>query len=339
MIFFTVIFGLIAVVAFVVALVARPGKYDKGSMDYRDTSNVRAWGLGVGVVMTIIMFVGFAFSAFFTVDEGEVGVEVLFGRIQTVHTAGIGYKNPFAVIFTYPTRTVESTYTDTEDEGDKAGFDAIDAFSAENAAVFVDLTVLWHVDGTQADHVYRTVKDQYREVLVRPITRSATRDCVALFDFDVARTTARGEVSQCILELMENQLAPRGIVIESIQLRGMRADAALQASIEAKLQAANAVKEAEFDKARADVDKLRAVVEAEARAESAVVEAGGEAERITLIAIAEAEANSLVALSLTDALLQLRIFEALSDSDNNLVIITDGDGITPLLSLPGSGSN
>ena len=150
MIFLTVIFGLIALVAVVVAILARPGKYEKNTADYRNTATARAWGIGVTVVSLGFMLVFFAFSSFFTVDEGEVGVEVLFGRYQATHSAGVGFKNPFAVIVTYPTRTVESTYTDTEDEGDKAGFDAINAFSAENAAVFVDLTVLWHVDGTQS---------------------------------------------------------------------------------------------------------------------------------------------------------------------------------------------
>lgn len=311
---------------------------------YAEGGTASKWVAAISFGTLGLCLLGLVFASVTKVDEGEVGVEVLFGRVTTVHdTSGIIIKNPLSTIVRYPTRTVESTYTGVEDEGEKAGFDAIQAFSAENAEVSVDLTVLWHVDPSKADTVYKTVKDSYREVLIRPITRSATRDCVAEFEFDVARTTARGEVADCILTNMTNQLGERGFQIESVQLRGMRADATLQASIEAKLQAANAVKEAEFRKDQAEVDKQRAIIEAEALAESAVVSAEGkarstiinaeaEAQKIEIEAEAQADANREIQASLDAEILELLEVEALAEGGN--LIVLGGNGTTPLIQLP-----
>ena len=284
------------------------------------------------------------FMIFTVVDAGEVGVEVRFGEVKSVRAEGWHFVNPFSDVVYYPIRLVESTYTDTVDEGEKAGADAIQAFSRENAAVFVDLTVLWSVDPAMADVVYRTVKDQYRETLVRPITRSATRDCVAKFDFDVARTTARGEVSQCIVDRMEEQLASKGIIVESIQLRNMTADATLQQSIEQKLQAANAVKEAEFRRDQAEVDKQRRIIEAEAEKEAAIIDAEGKAQseiiaaeanaqKIEIESEAQAEANILIDASLNPPILSLLQVEALAEGGN--LVLIEGSGVTPLLNVGG----
>lgn len=300
--------------------------------------------VGTAVVAFALGAFFLAISMFTVVDAGEVGVEVLWGEVKQVHSAGVTWVNPFSTVVRYPVRLVESTYTDTIDEGEKPGADAIQAFSKENAAVFVDLTVLWSVDPTMADVVYKTVKDQYRETLVRPITRSATRDCVAQFDFDVARTTARSEVSTCIVDAMTAQLSDKGILVESIQLRTMTADAALQASIEQKLQAANAVKEAEFRKDQAEVDKERAIIEAEAQKEAAIIAAEGQAEaaviaaqaeaqRIKIESVAQAEANRTIDASLNAPILSLLQVEALAKGGN--LVLLDGSGVTPLLNVGG----
>jgi regulator of protease activity HflC (stomatin/prohibitin superfamily) len=343
MVFIVMIFlvaGLIAIA--VAALGMRPKEADEGTGRANDRRAARAATGGVGAVVAGLSLLLLFFISFTVVDAGEVGVEVRFGEVQGTRSEGWHIVNPFSNVVMYPTRLVESTYTDVEDEGDKQGFDAIQAFSKENAAVFVDLTVLWSVDPAMADTVYRTVKDQYKETLVRPITRSATRDCVAQFDFDVARTSERPAVAQCIVEQMEQQLAAKGIIVESIQLRGMRADAALQASIEAKLKAANVVKEAEFKRQQAEVDKETAIIQAEAQADSAVVAAEGTAlavviraeataEAIEIEAEAQARANSDIQASLDAEILELREIEAIAAGGGLIVMGTD---TTPLINLP-----
>lgn len=275
-------------------------------------------GAGVGYGLAVLFLAG---STLVVIDAGEVGVPVLFGEVGGTLTEGLNLKHPFASVVKMPIRTVESTFTAEDDGGKDSPDDAISAFSAENALVDVDITLLWHINPIEAGNVYRTVGKSYREVLVQPITRSATRDCVAMFAFDEARTTKRGEVSRCILEAMQAELSVRGLVVESVQLRGMRADATLQAAIERKLEAANAVQEAEFRRQQAEIDKESTIIQAEAVRDATIIKAEG-----------EANANREIADSLTDSVLQLRIIEALGDK---ALVFTGGGGPAPVFDVSG----
>ena len=342
--YLAIILATIGLVAIIAALfIGRPREGDD-QYDKRAKQQSRGAAIITSVVAFVLAGISLFIAMFTVIDAGEVGVEVLWGEVRSVRSEGVNFVNPFSGVVRYPVRLVESTYTDTVDEGEKAGADAIQAFSAENAAVFVDLTVLWSIDPAKADVVYKTVKDQYRETLVRPITRSATRDCVALFDFDVARTTARAQVSQCIVDEMTSQLSNKGIIVESVQLRGMTADAALQQSIEDKLKAANLVKEAEFKRDQAAVDaekriiqaeaeKQAAIIAAEGRAESAIIAAEANAQKIEIESEAQAEANILIDASLNPPILSLLQVEALAAGGN--LVIMDGNGVTPLLNVGG----
>ncbi len=123
-------------------------------------------------------------------------------------------------------------------------------------------------------------------------------------------------------------------MIEDVLLRDMRADAQLQAAIDAKLEAQSNAQRAEFIQREAQVTAETKRIEAEGLANARVEEAEGEAEAIRLQADAEAYANDVIALSLTPELLQLRVYEQLGDKT---VVITPDGGISPIPILPLGG--
>lgn len=245
------------------------------------------------------------------VAPGEVAVPVLFGSAQAPLEEGFHLRNPFASVRALSVRTQESTYSDTLGEGDQADrADAITAVSLENASVRVEITILWHLVGSEASKVYRALGTGYRDVIVRPVSRSAVRDCISKYRFELARTTQRPDVERCIEESLAGEFVPRGLAVDGVQLRDIAATPELQASIEAKLQAEQDAQRAQFQQDQARID-----------AETRVITAG-----------AEAEANRLVAESLTPDLLQLRIVEALSDKA--IVYLLGSEGPTPVIPLP-----
>lgn len=128
---------------------------------------------------------------------------------------------------------------------------------------------------------------------MRRVSRSAVRDCISRFRFELARTSQRPDVERCIEESLTGDFEPRGLAVDGVQLRDIAATPELQASIEAKLQAEQDAQRARFQQDQARIDT-----------ETRVLTAG-----------AEAEANRLVAESLTPELLQLRIVEALGEGD------------------------
>ncbi|HLF61048.1 MAG TPA: prohibitin family protein [Acidimicrobiia bacterium] len=264
-------------------------------------------GIGGLVVATILVFA----STLTIVAPGEVAVPVLFGSAKAPLEEGFHLRNPFASVRALSVRTQESTYSDTIGEGEAADrADAITAVSLENAAVRVEITILWHLVGSEASNVYRSLGTGYRDVIVRPVSRSAVRDCISKYRFELARTTQRPDVERCIEESLTGEFEPRGLAVDGIQLRDIAATPELQASIEAKLQAEQDAQRAQFRQDQARID-----------ADTRVITAG-----------AEAEANQLIAESLTPDLLQLRIVEALSDKA--IVYLLGSEGPTPVIPLP-----
>lgn len=283
------------------------------SSEYRGVGVITALGSGIVAVITSI----FAFTV--TVDAGEVVVPIVFGEVQAPLTSpGWQGIHPFASTVSMPTRTVQDTFEGAVTDANPLG--AITALSGEGATITVDLTALWHVDPTKAGDLYRTVGTSLRETLLFPYIRSATRNCMAQYEFEEARTSGRLGAAACIRDAIASALDQRGIIVEEILLRGMTADAKLQAAIDQKLEAQNAVQEAEFLKQQAEVDAQRAVVTAEGERQSAIIRAEG-----------EAQANRLVAESLTDDILQLRIFETLGDK---AVVYMTGNDLDTVIPLP-----
>lgn len=271
------------------------------------------------VVTGLVGLMFWGFSSFTVVDAGEVVVPVRFGAVlEPIDSEGISAINPFARRVRMPVRTTELSFSGVGTEED--GFTAVQSLSAEGATVDVDLSVLYHIDPTLSGQVYRTVATAWESVLVIPYTRSAVRDCVPTFSFEDARTSKRAEVSDCIESAMNGALAPRGVIVEAVLIRDMRADESLQRAIDQKLEAQSAAQRAEFEQREAEVRAETILIEAEASKQAAILTAQG-----------EAESNRLVAESLTEEILQLRIFESLGEK---AVIFFGSEGATPLIQVP-----
>ena len=296
-----------------------------------------ALGAG-GALLVALVFTFFAFTV--QVDEGEVILPVVFGEAKAPITEpGIKIINPFADPVSMPIRTVEVTFSSSQED---IQLGPISALSSEGGDVTTDLTVLYHIDPTMADTVYRTVGTTWEEVLIKPTVRSSVRDCVPLFDIEEARTAKRGEAAACILERMQT-LGRRGIVIEEVLLRSMDVSPELQAAINQKLEAQNDVQEAEFREAEAIVKARTLQVDRQAEADAQIIDATAAAERVRIAAEAEAQAieiraqaeadaNRTIAASLlNDQVFQLRVIEGL-DLGSKTTILSLED-IAPFLNL------
>lgn len=313
--FWAVLAIIVTVIAFIGMLMAVFGSppannYDLGTR----RGGLLAMGIGGGLA---ILFWGF--SLFTTVDAGEVVVPVQFGEVLTpIDTEGISMISPFAARYRMPVRTTELTFEGGRGEED--GFTAIQSLSSEGATVDVDLSVLYHIEPGLAGNIYRTVGTSWESTLVIPYTRSAVRDCVPTFSFEEARTSKRAEVSDCIEDAMNSALAARGLLVEAVLIRDMRADENLQRAIDQKLEAQSAAQRAEFEQREAEVRAETIIIDATASRDAAILRAEG-----------EAESNRLVAESLSDSILQLRTVEALGDK---AVIFFGGEGAVPLIQIP-----
>ena len=293
----------------------------------RDLAGAAAF-MGVVAAVALAAAVGLAITSLIAiVPANHAGVEVLFGKPTRVFGEGLNLKNPLASVVEMPGLQQESTYSNTVDEGERGGPDAVVAQTTDNLDVDVDASVLWslNLQGSAPIDTYREYRtiEQVRSVLLRPVSRDAIRVCLAEFNFEEARTVGRERIGDCSAQAISEAVSPF-VIVRDVQIREMSASPEVMAAIDRKAAAEQAAREAEFRRDQAAIDAETARIAAEGVANAEIERARG-----------IAEANRLVDESLTPTLLEYRKVEFLSQS-NNTVWVLGGNG-SPELVIPVGG--
>ena len=323
----TIILALVAV-GFLVGRI-RASKYLKTAEGARDreakaVATFMGWGLAVATLATVILV---GVGLFTVIPANHAGVEVLFGKPTRTFGEGLNVKNPLASVVEVPGLQQESTYSNTVGEGEVGGPDAVEGITADNAVVDIDATVLWALDLTgdspiQAYRQYRNI-EEIKARLLRPVSRTVIRDCIAEVAFEEARTTSRQAIGDCARSGITSETAEVGVgvTIRAVQIRSMSARSEeLQAGIDRKLTAEQAAREAEFRRDQAAIDAETARIAAEGVANAEIERAKG-----------IAEANRLVNESLTSTLLEYRKYEFLSRAGNTTWVIEGDTSVDPVI--------
>ena len=173
-----------------------------------------------------VVFVLLAFGQMITVvPAGNVGVVDFFGTVsQTTLKAGINIINPLARVIKFSVKTEELKET-------------MDVPSKEGLTVQLEISALFHLNPEKAAEVYKSVGENYIQVLLVPQVRSVSRGVTAGYDARALYTSEREVLAQMIMADLEKLVAPRGITIEATPLRRIGLPAGLTASIEEKLRA------------------------------------------------------------------------------------------------------
>lgn len=176
----------------------------------------------VGMLSGILLFV---VECLVIVPAGHVGVVDLFGKVsENTLKSGVNLKNPFANVIKLSVKTQEEK-------------EIMNVPSREGLTVRLEVSVLFHLDPEMASKVYRTIGENYKEVLLRPQFRSVTRGVTAMYEAKALYTAEREQLTTAIREDLAKALGPRGIVIETTPLRSVELPPGLTRTIEEKLQA------------------------------------------------------------------------------------------------------
>lgn len=320
-----IVFAVIGVV-FLGAWFRTRGRAKKVTDSYRQRELAGAAAFcGIASAVATTAAVGLAIASLITiVPANHAGVEVLFGKPTRVFGEGLSIKNPLAGVVEIPGLQQESTYSNTLDEGERGGPDAVVAQTTDNLDVDVDASVLWslNLEGTTPIETYREYRtlEQIRAVLLRPVSRDAIRVCIARFNFEEARTLGREKIGDCSAQAIADAVFPF-VIVRDVQIREMSASPEVMAAIDRKAAAEQAAREAEFRRDQAAIDAETARIQAEGVANAEIERARG-----------IAEANRLVNESLTAALLEYRKVEFLSQSNNTVWVLGGSDA--PELVIP-----
>jgi regulator of protease activity HflC (stomatin/prohibitin superfamily) len=265
------------------------------------------------VIGAVFAILGLTSSAVVQVDAGEVGVQSVFGKVQpSTLNSGLNFVNPLAKVVVFDAKTQNYTMSSVHDEGDKQGDDAIRVLTADGLEVVVDLTVLFRIIPSEAPRVLREIGEDYKDKVVRPITRTMIRDNAVYYDAVALYSLKRNEFQQRIYRDIENNFKKRGLVLEQLLIRNINLPTSVKTTIESKINAEQ------------DAQKMQFVLQKEKQ----------EAERKRVEAQGIADYQKILSTGLSDKQLQYESIIAqkeLAKSPNAKVIIMGGGKSTPII--------
>ena len=117
-----------------------------GQALHRGDINIKKFSGPVRLVGLVVIALGVLTACVIQIEAGQVGVQKLFGKVQTeVLNSGLHFINPLVDVVKLDIKTQNYTMSGVQDEGHKAGDDAIRVLSADGLEVTIDLSVLYRV--------------------------------------------------------------------------------------------------------------------------------------------------------------------------------------------------
>ncbi len=261
----------------------------------------------------IIVLLGISTSCIKQIDAGQIGVKSMFGKISNeVLTSGLSFVNPLVDVKTIDVKTLNYTVSGVHDEGDKEGDDAIRVLTADGLEVIIDLTVLYRVTASEAPRLIRETGLDFRDKIVRPLTRTKIRDNAVYFTAIDLYSLKRDLFQGRIFKSIDEDFKKRGLILEQLLVRNITLPANVKTSIEDKI------------KAEQDAQKMEFVLQKEKQ----------EAERKRVEAQGIADYQKIISAGLGDKQLQyeqIQVMKGLVTSPNSKVIVLGGKGNTHVI--------
>ena len=234
-------------------------------------------GKGIGMLVIIVLVVVLAavvlFNSFTVVNEGFIGVKYQFGKIVASDlTAGLNFHIPFVE---------EIQQVDTREQIYSV---MTDAYTSDTQTVNeLQLKVNYYYDGTQLSDIIRTIGIQNVETkLLVPNVAKITKDEIGKVQAEKL-VQNRSDVQNSIFTSIKETLAPQGIIVTAFAIENLSFDDAFEASIQAKVIAAQDALKMQNKTAEKEEEAKQQVIAAQAAADSQKIQADAEAYAIQVV--------------------------------------------------------
>jgi regulator of protease activity HflC (stomatin/prohibitin superfamily) len=272
---------------------------------FQDPSKIKS-ALRLGALVLVVL--GVFSSCVKQIDAGYIGVQSLFGKIQsTTLGSGLNFVNPLVDIKQLDVRTQNYTMSGVNDEGDKTGDDAIRVLTKDGLEVTIDLSVLYRVSAESAPKLIREIGIEYKDKIIRPLSRTKIRDNAVYYDAIELYSTNRDDFQQKIFKGLEEEFLKRGLILENLLVRNIALPQAVKLTIESKISAEQ------------EAQKMQFVLQKEKQ----------EAERKRVEAQGIADYQRIIGEGLSDKQLryeQIKAYKELAGSENSKIIIMPSNG-------------
>ncbi len=244
-------------------------------------SNVSGRFKTAGVVLGLIalLLLSIVFGSWYTVDQGERGVQLRYGAVVGIAEPGLNFKIPFV-----------DTVRHISVQNQAIVYERVESYSKDQQPATLRISVSYRVPEASVEELYsqygsidkmverlisRKVPDEVKNVFGRYTAISAIQD----------RTKFGMDVNEALKKAVTGP-----VVIDSVQIEEVIFSDAYEQSIEKRMMA-----EVEIQTKRQNLETERinaeiTVTQAKAQADSALAQAQAQAEAIRVRGIAEADA-------------------------------------------------
>lgn len=258
----------------------------------------------VGII-ALFLIVILSNTSFLTIDPGDRGVlfERFSGGIDTsqIYDPGFHIIAPWNKMYIYDVKVNEH-------------FEKMSVLSKNGLNIDIDLSFRYYPNRLEIGQLHNTVGLSYRDKIIIPEIRSATREVIGKYLPEELYSTKREAIQEEIFNICRIKIAQKHLILDDVLIREVNLPQTLQTAIERKLKEEQESLQYEY------------ILEKERK----------EAERIVIEAQAKADANRILNASLTSNILKDKGIEAtlkLANSDNSKVVImgSSDNGGLPLI--------
>jgi len=213
-------------------------------------------GIGIGAVLSLLQM-------FTVVPAGTVGVVDFLGSVSnTTLKSGVNFVNPLANVVKFSIKTQELK-------------ENMNVPSKEGMSVQLEISLLYSLDPENASKIYKSVGENYEEIILVPQFRSVVRGVTSRYDAKALYTASREQLATEMKDELEKLVGPRGITVESAPMRQIILPSGLTASIEQKLQAEQSYQQMQFVLKKEEQEADRKRIEAKGIADFQEIVARG----------------------------------------------------------------
>ena len=198
--------------------------------------------LGLFILITIL-------SSFTTINSGEVGLRVRFGKIIDSNlTEGLNFKIPYIERIVKVNIKVQKVEVNTT------------SASKDLQDIKTTLAVNYRVENKSATNLYKTVGNSYEQTILTPAIEESIKSIISKYTAEQTITLRPEVSSECMKELQE-KVEKYGIVIDNFNIINLEFSEEYSKAIEEK-------QVAEQKLATAKLESEAKIVEAEATQKS-----------------------------------------------------------------------
>jgi regulator of protease activity HflC (stomatin/prohibitin superfamily) len=265
----------------------------------RKSGRVQESRIASGIIVVGVLVI--LSQLFAVIPAGTVGVVDFLGSVSnTTLKSGVNFVNPMANVVKFTIKTQEVK-------------ESMNVPSKEGLSVQLEISLLYSLDPENAAKIYKTVGQNYEEIILIPQFRSVVRGVTSKYDAKALYTASREQLTNEMKVELEKLVGPRGITIEAAPMRQIILPGGLTASIEEKL------------KAEQESQRMQFILKKEEQ----------EADRKRIEAKGIADFQDIISRGLSQNLLQWKGIEAtekLANSTNaKIVVIGSGKNGLPII--------